>query len=80
MKVSELIAKLQELDQDKMIVIRGYEAGCDFPSSLAKVTIELNVNTKWYYGSHDYIEGEWNAYLLKKSYRDEFDEYRGFDL
>jgi hypothetical protein len=31
MKVSELITKLQELDQDKMIVINGYEGGCDFP-------------------------------------------------
>ena len=74
MKVSELITKLQELDQDKMIVINGYEGGCDFPNSLAKANIMLNVNTKWYYGRHDYIhaydtkyvEGEWNAYLLER--------------
>ena len=72
MKVSELITKLQELDQDKMIVISGYEGGCDFPNSLAKANIKLDVNTEWYYGKHDYkhpdnkeyVKGEWNAYLL----------------
>lgn len=75
MKVSELITKLQELDQDKMIVINGYEGGCDFPNSLVKAKIALDVNTEWYYGAHDYIhpdneeytEGEWwNAYLLER--------------
>lgn len=73
MKVSELITKLQELDQDKMIVISGYEGGCNFPASLAKANIVLNVNTEWYYGKHEYIhphdgeqlDGEWNAYLLE---------------
>jgi hypothetical protein len=35
MKVSELITKLQELDQDKMIVINGYEGGCNFPDWVA---------------------------------------------
>ena len=74
MKVSELITKLQELDQDKMIVINGYEGGCDFPNSLIKTNITLNVNTKWYYGKHEcirppndeYVEDEWNAYLLER--------------
>lgn len=73
MKVSELITKLQELDQDKMIVINGYELGCDFPNAFTKVNIMLNQNTEWYYGKHnythsydeEYVEGEWNAYLLE---------------
>ena len=73
MKVSELITKLQELDQDKMIVINGYEGGCDFPETLSPANIRLNVNTEWYYGKHnythsydeEYVEGEWNAYLLE---------------
>lgn len=73
MKVSELITKLQELDQDKMIVINGYEGGCDFPETLSQANIRLDVNTEWYYGKHDYmhpfseeyVEGEWNAYLLE---------------
>jgi hypothetical protein len=75
MKVSELITKLQELDQDKMIVISGYEGGCDFPASLAKTNIMLNVNKEWYYGKHEfirphdgeYVEGEWNAYVMESN-------------
>jgi hypothetical protein len=75
MKVSELITKLQELDQDKMIVISGYEGGCDFPASLAKTNIMLNVHKEWYYGKHEYIyphdeeyvEGEWNAYVMESN-------------
>ena len=73
MKVSELITKLQELDQDKMIVISGYEGGCNFPNTLSKANIVLDQNTEWYYGKHDYIysydeeyvEDEWNAYRLQ---------------
>ena len=75
MKVSELITKLQELDQDKMIVINGYEGGCDFPNTLSQAHIVLDQNTKWYYGKHEfihphdkeYVEGEWTAYLLERS-------------
>lgn len=78
MKVSELITKLQELDQDKMIVINGYEGGCDFPNLLVKTNIMLNVNTKWYYGKHEcirphdkeYVEGEWNAYVIERNRND----------
>jgi hypothetical protein len=55
MKVSELITKLQELDQDKMIVIDGYEGGCDFPTAFTKAHIVLNQNTEWWYGKHSYI-------------------------
>lgn len=73
MIVRELIEKLQQLDQDKMIVINGYEGGCDFPSHAAKVKVNLDVNTEWYYGKHEYVlptddeyvEGEWNAYVLE---------------
>lgn len=73
MTVRELIEKLQQLDQDKMIVINGYEGGCDFPNHTAPVKIVLDQNTEWYYGKHDYVlpyneeyvEGEWNAYVLE---------------
>ena len=73
MTVGELITKLQQLDQDKMIVINGYGGGCDFPNHIAQVKVNLNVNTEWYYGSHEYelpeddeyTEGEWNAYVLE---------------
>ena len=73
MTVRELIEQLQKLDQDKMIVISGYEGGCDFPNHTAQVKVNLNVNTEWYYGKHEYVlptydeyvEGEWNAYVLE---------------
>jgi hypothetical protein len=73
MTVRELIEKLQQLDQDKMIVINGYEGGCDFPNHTAQVKINLDVNTEWYYGAHEYVSpindeynpDEWNAYVLE---------------
>lgn len=73
MKVRELIEELQKLDQDKMIVIKGYEGGCDFPNHIAQVNINLDVNTEWYYGRHEYVlpiddeyaPDEWNAYVIK---------------
>jgi hypothetical protein len=75
MKVHELIEELQKLDQDKLIVINGYEGGCDFPNHIYQVKINLNVNTDiaWYYGKHEYVmplddkynPDEWNAYVLE---------------
>jgi hypothetical protein len=56
MTVKELVAKLQALDQDAMIVTRGYEGGVTESSNVAPVTVRLNVNTAWYYGEHE-IEG-----------------------
>ena len=72
MKVRELIEQLQKLDQDKMIVIGAYEGGYDFPNHFAKVKIELNQNTEWYYGKHEYVmpmgeeyqPDEWNSYII----------------
>jgi hypothetical protein len=69
MTVRELIEKLQQLDQDKMIVINGYEVGCDFPNHTYQVKVNLNVNTEWYYGKHECVmpldNDECNAYMLK---------------
>lgn len=69
MKVSDLIEKLKELDQDKYIVINGYEGGCDFPNFFPKVHIVLDQNIEWYYGKHevDYNGGEWNAYIIENN-------------
>ena len=74
MKVRELIEQLQKLDQDKLIVINGYEGGCDFPNHIYQVKVNLNVNTEWYYGKHEYVmpfdnietynPDECNAYVL----------------
>jgi hypothetical protein len=83
MKVSELITKLQELDQDKMIVINGYEGGCDFPASLTKAHIVLDQNTEWYYGKHNYIH-QWatGATTRKPPYGTEYadDEWNAYLL
>jgi len=73
MKVRDLIMKLLELDQDKYIVINGYEGGCDFPNFIPKAQIILDKNTEWYYGKHEYVmphdeeyvHDEWNAYILE---------------
>jgi hypothetical protein len=75
MKVRELIRMLEQLDQDKMIVIDGYEGGCNFPEQVHHVQINVDEEntTDWYYGKYDfvlpgdegYVPGEWNSYLLK---------------
>lgn len=73
MTVRELIEKLQQLDQDKLVVIKGYERGCDFPNRIAQVEVSLDVNTEWYYGRHelvfpispDFKQENWNAYILE---------------
>lgn len=69
MKVHELIEMLQKLDQNKYVVISGYEGGCDFPKRAIKSKITLNQYTEWYYGDHEYEhnyeDGEWNGYILK---------------
>lgn len=67
MKVRELIEQLQKLDQDKMIVIDGYEGGCDFPNHTAKIKVILDQNTEWYYGKHELevpVDDDWNGYVL----------------
>lgn len=70
MKVSDLIENLKELDQDKYIVINGYEGGCDWPNFFAKALIVLDQNTEWYYGKHE-VEynsgGQWNAYIIENN-------------
>lgn len=53
MNVKELIEKLKECDQDKRVILSGYEGGyCDI-TSLEDMTIVLNRNSEWYYGKHD---------------------------
>lgn len=55
-----------------MIVISGYESGCDFPNTLKKVHIILDQHNEWYYGKHSCTyfppeDGEWNAYILENT-------------
>lgn len=52
MKVSELIEQLQQLDQDSLVVVDGYEDGVNDMNTVSPVAIYLNVNNKSYYGKH----------------------------
>lgn len=55
MIVSELIKKLEELPQDKIVLGRGYEDGWD---DLEKVTTETLVkcNNPWYDGTYQDVK------------------------
>ena len=68
-------------DQDIRVMVRGYEGGVNdmvIGNGIDNITpaiihVALDVNTEWYYGKHnythsydeEYVEGEWNAYLLE---------------
>jgi|TARA_Y100000296_G_scaffold79250_1_gene102934 hypothetical protein len=52
MTVQELIDELQNYPKDMMVVVSGYEGGCNDMSKLETIRLDLNVNTEWYYGSH----------------------------
>lgn len=56
MNVAELIKVLQELPQDALVVINGYEGGVNEVSNATETKIEQNVNTAWYYGDHEINE------------------------
>ena len=56
MTVKELIEKLQTLDQEMPVFINGYEGGYDDLTDLANIEVVKNVNTQWYYGSHEKID------------------------
>jgi hypothetical protein len=53
MNVKELIQKLEQYDQEAMVVVRGYEGGVDTASSIGQVKIKLNANTEGWYGKHE---------------------------
>lgn len=57
MKVSELIALLQEQPQDMDVLINGYEGGMSDVSSASdviEVIVDHNKGT-WYYGAHEEV-------------------------
>ena len=53
MTVQELIKQLENVPKDMPVVIPGYEGGCDYVDTFEEVEVDLNVNTEWYYGSHE---------------------------
>jgi len=65
MKIKELIAELQKLDPELMVVVPGYEGGYSEANGLHPIRLDLNVNTEWYYGKHEQNDnGTTDAYLI----------------
>lgn len=53
MKVKDLIEELKELDQESIVVVRGYEGGVSSKKvNVNEIHVILNVNSEWYYGEH----------------------------
>jgi hypothetical protein len=57
MTAKELIEVLQAFDPETRIFTKGYEGGLEDAGIKGPVTdIALNINSKWYYGPHEYLE------------------------
>jgi hypothetical protein len=52
MLVRELIQALKYLNQDDLVVVKGYEGGYNDVTQLLHINIVLDVNEEWYYGKH----------------------------
>lgn len=52
MTVKELIEALSKFDPEMPVVVRSYEAGYDDVKEVRGLSIQVNVNTIWYYGAH----------------------------
>ena len=54
MTVKELIEKLQTLDPNLRVFVRGYEGGYDDAGPASSITeIALNYHNEWWYGEHE---------------------------
>lgn len=53
MKVSELINRLSDLNQDAEVVVNGYEGGVKSAKYIDRGILSRNVNTSWWYGEHE---------------------------
>ena len=58
MKVKDLIERLQAVDPELMVVRGGYEGGVTEATEVDVAVVALNVNTEWYYGEHEIVEGD----------------------
>jgi hypothetical protein len=53
MKVKDLITLLQKEDPEAMAVGPGYESGLNEVTGVEAISLDLNVNSEWYYGAHE---------------------------
>lgn len=60
MKVSELIEFLKECDQDRMVVVDGYEGGIKEVKQVLLTEVFLDYHTGMtYYGPHELADNTW---------------------
>jgi hypothetical protein len=65
MNVKQLIETLEKLDPNTMVIRSGYEGGVEEVTHVEVTTIKLNVNTEWWYGSHEETkEGDTQAVYI----------------
>lgn len=55
MKVKDLIEVLSQYDAELPVLVDGYEGGCNDVDLIEEIEIVKDVNTEWYYGSHEKI-------------------------
>lgn len=68
MNVKELIQKLEQYDQEAMVVVRGYESGVDEAEYVSEEKIKLNYFNEWYYGKHETVEPDSLSFDCKAIY------------
>lgn len=56
MTVKQLIERLQDMPDDHMVVIRGFEGGVDEVNEIEETRVALDVNEEWSYGSHELLD------------------------
>lgn len=63
MNVRELRERLEDLPDDAMLFVRGYEGGVNDVDYVVPMRVKLNANSEWYYGSHEpaYDGDEWDV-------------------
>jgi hypothetical protein len=55
MKIKDLIKELQKHDPEMQVVRSGYEGGVEFVSRVLSYEVALDVNTDWWYGTHELV-------------------------
>lgn len=56
MKAKDLIAELQKLDPEMLVLVDGYEGGYAKPSATDQIEVCGPFDRAWYYGEYDDCE------------------------
>jgi hypothetical protein len=71
MTIRELIHILNNFDQDKKIVVKGYEGGYNNLKHIKETTVAPVIEKKWWYGEYDDIEMNKYGLLVDDSKKEE---------